>query len=121
MKVSTRSMPYLTQENINLMIDQAKSAASIAATDYLNNNLGGRDTGSCGFAWVNLPNIHGNSKLAKMLKNAGLRRDYRGSFQIWNPAQVGAQNIDVLFSGALAAEAVLCSYGFEAYAGSRVD
>jgi hypothetical protein len=55
------------------------------------------------------------------MKDAGLRKSYTGSFQIWNPAEMGVQNIDTLEAGAEAAAKVFERYGFQAYAGSRLD
>jgi hypothetical protein len=40
---------------------------------------------------------------------------------MWNPSKFGCQNVDTLEEGARAAAAVFKSYGFEAYAGSRLD
>mgnify|MGYP003350468303 CR=1 FL=1 len=73
------------------------------------------------FAWVNIYGIKGNTKLGKMLKQAGIRQDYTRTFQIWNPAKYHCQNVDTLYVGAEAYAKVLQSYGFEAYAGSRLD
>ena len=58
---------------------------------------------------------------AKALKAAGVRKSYTGSYQIWNPAGYGCQNIDTLEAGAEAAAKVFEKYGFRAYAGSRLD
>ena len=83
--------------------------------------LGGKDRGACGFAWVNVHGVKGNTKLGKMFKEAGITQDYTRSFQVWNPAQFGCQNIDTLEAGARAYAQVLTSHGFTAYAGSRLD
>jgi hypothetical protein len=40
---------------------------------------------------------------------------------MWNPSNFGCQNVDTLEKGAEAAAAVFKRYGFEAYAGSRLD
>ena len=56
-----------------------------------------------------------------MLKAAGVRQDYTKAFQLWNPAGYPGQNIDTLEIGARAAADVFRRYGFEAYAGSRLD
>jgi hypothetical protein len=79
------------------------------------------DQYACGFAWVNIYKVKGNTKLGKMLKAAGVRQDYTKAFQIWNPADMGVQNVDTLEAGADAAAKVFQKYGFEAYAGSRLD
>jgi hypothetical protein len=83
--------------------------------------LKGVDQYACGFAWVNIYKVKGNTKLGKMLKAAGVRQDYTKAFQIWNPADMGVQNVDTLEAGADAAAKVFQKYGFEAYAGSRLD
>jgi hypothetical protein len=59
--------------------------------------------------------------ISKALKAAGIRKSYTGSYQIWNPADIGVQNIDTLEAGAEAAAKVFERYGFKAYAGSRLD
>jgi len=43
------------------------------------------------------------------------------AFSVWNPADIAVQNIDTKYEGALAFAKVLESYGFKAYAGSRLD
>ena len=61
------------------------------------------------------------TKLGKKMKAAGLEKDYRGSYNIWNPSQVNFQNMDCKEAGAQAAVKLLEKYGFKAYAGSRMD
>jgi hypothetical protein len=55
------------------------------------------------------------------MKAAGIRQDYTKAFQIWNPSGHNAQNVDTKEAGARAAAEVFKRYGFEAYAGSRLD
>ena len=110
-----------TQEQINKIVREARDAAVIAANRFFQEKLGGRDQYACGFAWVNIYGVKGNTKLGKMLKAAGLRQDYTKAFQIWNPSQMHVQNVDTLEVGADAAAQVFKRYGFEAYAGSRLD
>ena len=114
-------MQAYTQEQINQIVAEAKSAAYEAAMKFFYDKLGGKDQYACGFAWVNIYKIKGNTKLGKMLKAAGVRQDYTKAFQIWNPSGMGCQNIDTLEAGAEAAAKVFERYGFEAYAGSRLD
>jgi hypothetical protein len=108
----------LTQEQVNAIVQealtQARKAAEAALALY-----GDRD--ACGFAWVNIYKIKGNTKLGKMLKAAGLRQDYTKAFQIWNPAKMGCQSVGILEIGAQEAARVFTKYGFTAYAGSRLD
>jgi hypothetical protein len=110
-----------TQEQINNIVFEARAAADRAARQFFQDKLGGRDQYACGFAWVNIYKVKGNTKLGKMLKAAGVRQDYTKAFQIWNPSGMGCQNVDTLEAGADAAAKVFQSYGFEAYAGSRLD
>jgi len=110
-----------TVEEIKTIIAEAKQAAHEASLKYFNEKLGGRDAYSCGFAWVNIWGIKGNTKLGKVLKAAGLEKDYSGAFQIWNPGGLSCQNIDAKEAGAVAAAEVLKAHGFKASAGSRLD
>lgn len=110
-----------TQEQVNGIVAEAKQEAEVAARKFFQEKLGGVDRYSCGFAWCDIFGVKGNTRLGKMLKEAGLRKSYTGSFQIWNPANLGVQNIDTLEAGAEAAARVFERYGFKAYAGSRLD
>lgn len=110
-----------SQEQINTIVEEAKTAAYIAADAFFKDKLGGQDRYSCGFAWVDIFGIKGNTRIGRYLKAAGLRKSYTGSLQIWNPAGYGCQNIDTLEAGAEAAAKVFERYGFKAYAGSRLD
>ncbi len=110
-----------TQDQVNAIVREAKEAAFLAADTFFKEKLGGRDQYACGFAWTNIYKIKGNTKMGKMLKAAGVRQDYTKAFQLWNPAGYGCQNVDTLEAGAEAAAKVFQKYGFEAYAGSRLD
>ena len=110
-----------TQEQVNDIVKEAKDAAKQAAYRYFQDKLGGVDQYACGFAWVNIHGVKGNTKLGKMLKAAGVRQDYTKAFSIWNPSEFGCQNVDTLEAGAEAAAKVFEQYGFKAYAGSRLD
>ena len=110
-----------TQEQVNEIVAEAKDAAHQAATNYFHQVLRGQDRFACGFAWVNIYKVKGNTKLGKMLKQAGVRQDYTKAFQMWNPSGMHCQNVDTLEAGAEAAAEVFRKYGFEAYAGSRLD
>jgi hypothetical protein len=110
-----------TQEQVNAIVKEAQDAAYKAAMEFFYDKLGGRDQFACGFAWVNIYKVKGNTKMGKMLKAAGVRQDYTKAFQIWNPSGLGVQNVDTLEAGAEAAAKVFEKYGFEAYAGSRLD
>lgn len=110
-----------TKDQIVAIVAEAKAEASQAASKFFQEKLGGVDQYSCGFAWVDICGIKGNTRLGRALKEAGVRKSYTGSFQIWNPSGFGCQNIDTLEAGAEAAAKVFERYGFQAYAGSRLD
>jgi hypothetical protein len=106
---------------VNTIVNEAKQAAREAAEKFFQEKLGGQDKYSCGFAWVEIFGIKGNSRLGKAFKAAGINKNYNGAYSIWNPAGLGVQNIDTLEAGAEAAAKVFEKYGFRAYAGSRLD
>lgn len=110
-----------TVEQIKEIVSEAMTAAHEAGMKYFNEKLNGQDQYSCGFAWVNIYKIKGNTKLGKAMKAAGLEKDYTGAYQIWNPSKLPCQNIDAKEEGARAAADVFKKYGFTAYAGSRLD
>ena len=111
-----------TVEQVRDIVAEAKLAAREAADEFFQTKLGGVDQYACGFAWVDIYGIKGNTKLGKTLKAAGIERsDYKKCFSIWNPSEHGAQNVDTKEAGAYAAQKVFEKYGFRAYAGSRLD
>jgi hypothetical protein len=110
-----------TKEQIIAIVAEAKAEAKKAADEFFQTKLGGQDQYACGFAWVNIYGIKGNTKLGRAMKAAGIRRDYSKAFSIWNPSEHPCQNIDTKEAGAYAAQKVFEKYGFTAYAGSRLD
>jgi hypothetical protein len=106
---------------VNTIVNEAKQAAREAAEKFFQEKLGGVDQYSCGFAWVEIYGVKGNTRLGKAFKAAGITKNYSGAYSIWNPAGLGVQNIDTLEAGAEAAAKVFEQYGFRAYAGSRLD
>lgn len=113
---------HFTQDQINAIVAEARQEARQAADKFFQEKLNGQDQYACGFAWVDIYGIKGNTRLGKMLKAAGLRKDWTGrAFQIWNPAEHNCQNVDTKEAGAYAAQKVFEKYGFQAYAGSRLD
>ena len=110
-----------TPEQIPEIVAEAERAAYAAAHQYFYDVLGGQDRFACGFAWVDIYGVRGNTKLGKALTQAGVRKSYTKSLQMWNPSKFGCQNVDTLEEGARAGAAVFKQYGFEAYAGSRLD
>lgn len=109
----------ITAEGLNNALELAYAAAREAGMASYN-KIGDRDC--CGFAWVNIYNVKGNTKLGKLLKAAGIRQDYSRSFNIWDPAQLPTQSITPKEDGARAfADVLRTELGLEAYAGSRLD
>jgi hypothetical protein len=107
-------------ENLKEIVALAKDAAYRAADAYENDIMQG-GWGACGFAWMNIYGIKGNTRIGRKLKQAGVEQSWDKSFQIWNPSGYPTQNVDTLEAGARAAAEVFKRYGFEAYAGSRLD
>ena len=113
--------------DLQTIMAEAKASAAIAAQSYLddwNASTGGNQYGEpmyCGFAWVNIYGVKGNTKLGRAMKTAGYTKDYTGAYQIYNPAGYGGQSMDVKEAGARAAAQVFENYGFTAYAGGRAD
>lgn len=115
-----------TVNDIKNVVKEAQVAAYHAADQFFHDRLGGVDQYACGFAWISIyryngKKIDGRTKIGRMLQAAGVRKDWQGTFQIWNPSGYGCQNVDTLEAGAEAAANVFRKYGFEAYAGSRLD
>ena len=108
----------MTQEQVNAIVQEALIEAQKAAREF-HAKHGDRD--ACGFAWTNIYGVKGNTRLGKMLKAAGVRQDYTKAFQLWNPSKYPTQSLNILEAGAVAASAVFRKYGFDAYAGSRMD
>jgi len=75
----------------------------------------------CGFAWVNIWDIKGNTKLGRNMKKAGFEKNWQGAYSIWNPSGLGTQCMATKEAGAQAAAKVFKAAGFTAYAGSRAD
>ena len=114
-------MEYTVNE-IKAIVAEAKLEAKKAADEFFQTKLGGQDQYACGFAWVDIYGIKGNTKMGKILKAAGIERsDWKKCYSIWNPSEHGCQNIDTKEAGAYAAQKVFEKYGFRAYAGSRLD
>lgn len=111
----------VTETQIPAIVEEAKVEAYKAADKFFKEKLGGQDQYACGFAWVNIYGVKMNTKIGKAMKAAGLRKDYTGSVCMWNPSKYGCQNVDTLEAGAQAAADVFKKYGFQAYAGSRLD
>lgn len=125
MTTITKNVP-LTEDLMFEIIAEAKTAARHAASKFFAEKMENVDSGCCGFAWVSVyklngKKIDGRSKVGKLLERAGVRRNWARTYEMWNPSNFPCQNIDTLEVGARAAAEVLNKYGFEAYAGSRLD
>lgn len=115
----------ITVEQIQDWLAEAEEAARRAAQEAYAKN-GNSDWDACGFSWVNIykfegKNLDGRSRLAKLLKAAGVRQDYTRAFRVWNPGSYGGQSVSIKEAAARAYAQVLKQHGFEAYAGSRLD
>ena len=110
-----------TVEQIRNLVDEAKAAAYTAADAHEQEYYPDNGWGACGFAWVNIWGIKGNTKLGRAMKAAGISKDYSGAHSIWNPSKYPTQNVSTLEAGAQAAAQVFKDAGFTAYAGSRLD
>jgi hypothetical protein len=114
----TKDLNDYTVEDIQNILALAKAEAYGAAMTHIDEY---GEQAYCGFAWVNIHGIKGNTKLGKRMKAAGLDKDYSGAYSIWNPSALGTQCMSTKEAGAEACARVLCAYGFRAYAGSRAD
>ena len=111
-----------TADQIQDILDEARQHAYQAAGNFFQDRLNGVDQYPCGFAWVNINGVKGNTRTGRALAQAGVRKSsYYKAFQIWNPSGFPVQNVDVLEAGARAAAEVFQRYGFDASAGSRLD
>ena len=109
-----------TAREIAEIVAQAESAAERATEDYVNNTLKGEDAMPCGFAWVEVFGVRGNTKVGRAFKALGISKMGGGLY--WhNPSRVPVQNVDAKMAGAVAAQRVLEGYGFTAYAVDRLD
>ena len=108
-------------KNIEQIVAEAEVAARNASSKYFNEVLGGRDQFACGFAWVSIFGVKGNTKEGREFKRLGITKSYDGGLCMWNPAKFPCQNVDTLLEGAEAAAEVFRKNGFNAYASSRLD
>jgi len=101
------------------IFNEAKSAA-VAATSAKFAEIG--DFGTCGFAWVQIP----EPKHAAALVSAGLAKKGeavagRNGATIFDPGQSPVQSLTVMDAGAEAFAKVLEERGIKARAWSRMD
>ena len=110
-----------TPETIETILNEARQAAQAASLGFFKEQLGGKDNYPCGFAWVEIYGVKGNTKLGRKLKELGAHPNYGGGLRLSNPGGVNVQNVDVKEAGATAAANVLTKYGLRAYSNSRLD
>jgi len=116
-------MKNFYKEQIISVVAGAKDYARDQANMFFQEKLGGRDQFACGFAWVDIFGVRSNSKAGKALIEAGFRKSYTGSLQLWNPGEMPVQNIDTLEAGADAFRDFFKAQFPEVtiYTGSRLD
>ena len=118
---------HYTVDDVKAILAESKEAARIAVKTFLddwNARTGGNQYGEpmyCGFAWCNIYDVRGNTRLGKAFKAAGIEKDYSGAYSIWDPAEHRGQSMDAKEVGAQACADVFRKYGFKAYMGSRAD
>ena len=101
---------------------EALTEARRAAERFFTERLGGRDQFACGRAWVDLPDVRGNTRLGKKLLSMGFKKPYgRKGLYFSDPSRMPVQNVDTLFHGAVAYARVLESWGIHAVADSNLD
>jgi len=115
---STTNLNDYTVEDLKLIRSAALQHAKDAGIAHLEQY---GEQAYCGFAWVNIHGIKGNTKLGKRMKAAGFEKDYSGAYSIWNPSGLGTQCMSTKEAGAEACAQVFSAAGFSAYAGSRAD
>jgi len=104
---------------LNQIVQDAFQAARQAEADFRARH---GEPGYCGFAWVDVYVDRTNSKQAKELIAAGLKKDYKPKcLSVWNPGGSFTQSMDIKEAGAHAFAEVLRKAGLRAYAGSRAD
>ena len=109
-----------------LFASQITEVAHNAATKYYNEQLGGADTGACGFASVTVyTKYKGNTREGRNerrdLEQLGFRKTYTGGYELHNPSQLAVQSVGVKYEGARAAAKLMKEHGYKAYATQRLD
>ena len=118
LNLTTTNLNDYTVEDLQAIKAAALQHASDAAIAHLEQY---GEHAYCGFAWINIYDIKGNTKLGKRMKAAGFTKDYSGAYSIWNPSGLGTQCMSTKEAGARAAAKVFTAAGFTCYAGSRAD
>ena len=118
LNLTTTNLNDYTVEDLQAIKAAALQHANDAAIAHLEQY---GEHAYCGFAWINIYDIKGNTKLGKRMKAAGFTKDYSGAYSIWNPSGLGTQCMSTKEAGARAAAKVFTAAGFTCYAGSRAD
>jgi hypothetical protein len=71
-------MQYTVQQLKDIVAEACREAQT-AADLYFQTKLNGQDAYACGFAWVNIYGVKGNTKLGRAMKAAGIRQEDRKS------------------------------------------
>ena len=109
--------------NIEMMkniIAEGEVKGHEAFNKYLNENR----FGGCGFAWCVISEyegkkIRGNSKIAKMLNECGIKQNYAREFIVYN--HENTQNVEAKLASSGAFAKHLRDNGFRCYPDSRLD
>jgi hypothetical protein len=120
-------MKMVNEQNLNAILDTAIDAglkAHEAARPTPMTVTGANQhyfvpEGACGFAWVKVHGIKGNTRIGKMLKARGFTKSYTGGLQYWISTMTQSVARKEAYAEAMAS--VLRSNGLEAYADSRLD
>ena len=118
LNLTTTNLNDYTVEDLQTIKAAALQHANDAAVAHIEQY---GEQAYCGFAWVNIWDIKGNTKLGKRMKAAGFDKDYTGAYSIWNPSGLGTQCMSTKEAGAYAAAKVFKAAGFKCSAGSRAD
>ncbi len=109
--LTTTNLNDYTVEDLKTIRSAAGQAAQDAANAYIEQH---GEQWYCGFAWVNIYGIKGNTRLGKRMKAAGFEKDYTGAYSIWNPSGLGTQCMSTKEAGADAAAGLYKACGFTA-------
>jgi len=78
-------MNYTVTE-LKAILTEAQEAAYTAADAFEKKYFPDNGWGACGFAWVDIWGIKGNTKLGRAMKAAGIEKDYEGPQSIRDPS-----------------------------------
>ena len=102
---------------------KALVAAALTTQAFCDKHFAGKDGGPCGFAWVTLTGVHGNSRTAKEAKSLGYRKSYgQKGLELYNPSGWHGQSVDAKYAGASEYARVMREEtGLDVYATDRLD